>query len=108
MKSGEAMKNYEDVFGVRINQHSYPYDITLIDSVPAGYVLAPGEQPAFTFLIRNNQAEPIHQSGQLHVMSYGARGIPGDIWTPELFKIADLPAIPIQIDVPARGTQLLK
>jgi hypothetical protein len=108
MKSGEAMKNYEDVFGVKINQRSYPYDITLIDSAPAGNVLAPGEQPTFTFLVRNNLADPIHESGLLHVMSYGTRGIPGDIWLPDLFKIADLADIPFQADVPAHGSQVVK
>jgi hypothetical protein len=108
MKSGEAMKNYEQVFGVQINQHSYPYDITLIDSTPAGNVLAPGEQPAFTFLLKNNGAEPIHEAGQIHVLHYGTRGIPGNIWLPELFKIADLPDIAIQADIPAHGTQVVK
>src|SRR5450755_3165219 len=83
MKSGEQMKNYEDLFGVKINQHSYPYDITLMESRPAGNVLAPGEQPAFTFLLKNNLANPIHASARIDVMSYGTRGIPGDIWTPE-------------------------
>jgi hypothetical protein len=108
MKSGEAMKNYEQVFGVQVNQHAYPYDIELIDSTPAGNVLAPGEQPAFTFLLRNNGAEPIHEPGQLHVLHYGTRGIPGNIWLPELFKIADLPDIAIQADIPAHGTQVIK
>ena len=108
MKSGEAMKNYEDIFGVKTNQHSYPYEVTLIDSVPAGNVLAPGEQPTFTFLVRNNQVAPLHEAGQLHVMAYGTRGIPGDIWLPELFKIADLPDIPIQLDVPAHGSQVIQ
>ena len=108
MKSGEAMKNYEQVFGVKNNQHAYPYDITLIDSAPAGNVFAPGEQPAFTFLLKNSGAEPIHEAGQLHVIAFGTRGIPGDIWLPELFKIADLPDIPIQADVPAHGTQVIK
>jgi len=108
MKSGEAMKNYEPVFGVKTGQHSYPYDITLIDATPKGNVLAPGEQPAFTFLIKNNGAQPIHEAGQLHVIHYGTRGIPGDVWLPDLFKIADLPDIPIQADVPAHGSQVIK
>jgi hypothetical protein len=107
MKSGEAMKNYEQVFGVKNNQPTYPYDITLMDSTPAGNVLAPGQQPTFTFLLRNNLSLAIHEPGQFHVISYGTRGIPGDVWTPELFKIADLPDIPIQVNVAAHGSQVI-
>jgi len=107
MKSGEQMKNYEEVFGVKINQRSYPYDVTLMESKPSGNVLAPGEQPAFTFLLKNNLAQPLRASGHIDVLSYGTRGIPGDIWTPELFKISDLPQIPVSVDMPAGGSQVI-
>ena len=108
MKSGEEMQSYESVFGVRINQRAYPFDITLIDSTPPGNVLAPGEQPVFTFLLKNNQAAPVHTSATMNVLAYGTRGIPGNIWKPDLFKIADLPAIPFEADLPAHGTQIVK
>jgi len=108
MRSGEQMKNYEEVFGVKINQRSLPYDVTLIESKPAGNVLAPGEQPGFTFLLKNNGSQPLQASGHLDVLSYGTRGIPGDIWLPELFKISDLPQIPIQVNVAAGGSQVIK
>ena len=80
----------------------------LIDSTPAGNVLAPEEQPTFTFLFRNNTAAPIQADAHLDVLSYGTREIPGDIWTPDLFKIADLPPIPITVNLPAHGSQVIK
>ena len=108
MKSDERMKNYESVFGVKIDQRSYPYDVTLIASAPAGNVLAPGEQPEFTFLFKNNLPQAIQTSGHFDVLAYGTRGIPGNIWLPELFKSADLPAIPIEVNLPPNGEQVIK
>lgn len=107
MNSGERMKNYEAVFGVQIDHPAYPYDIVLMESHPAGNVLAPDEQPSFTFLFRNNLARPLHTAGRIDILSYGTRGIPGDIWTPELFKIADLAPLPLQVDLPAHGSQVI-
>jgi len=108
MKSDERMKNYETIFRVKIDQRSYPYDVTLIDSKPAGNVLAPGEQPELTFLFKNNQSQAIKTSGHFDVLAYGTRGIPGDIWTPELFKTTDLPPLPLAIDLPPGGSQVIK
>ena len=108
MKSGETMKNYAEVFGVKLLQPSYPYDISLIASDPPGNVLAPGQQPTFSFLIRNNQSQPLEVDGKIDVMAYGTRGIPGNIWLPEIFKMEDLPPIPITVKVPAKGTQTVK
>jgi hypothetical protein len=107
MRSGELMKNYDTVFGVKLNQRSYPFDIILTDSRPLGNVLVPGEQPAFTFNLKNNLDKPLKMTGKFSVIAYGTRGIPGDIWLPEMYKIADLPAISVPIDVPAKGTQQL-
>ncbi|MDR0534547.1 MAG: hypothetical protein LBH01_11400 [Verrucomicrobiales bacterium] len=107
MRSGEQMKNYSDVFGVEINQRNRPFDLTLIDSNPAGNILVPGEQPALTFLLKNNLDQPLTANGKFNVIAYGTRGIPGDIWLPELYKIADLPAISAAINVLAKGSQVL-
>jgi hypothetical protein len=109
MVSGEKVKNYTDVFGVQIDQRFYPYDVTLIDSKPAGNILQPGEQPVLTLLFTNNGTEPIQNaSAKIDVMQFGSKGIPGDIWLPQLFKIADLPSLPIQVDIPAKGSQVVE
>lgn len=107
MRSGEQMKNYESVFDLKIGQRSYPYDVVLVESKPAGNVLAPGEQPSFSFLVKNNLTQPIQAGGHIDVISYGTRGIPGDIWLPELYKVADLPKIAVQVNIPAGGSQLI-
>lgn len=108
MRSGENMKNYGEVFGVKLNQREYPYDVTLIESIPAGNIVTPGQQPKLTFLLKNNLDRPLRASGKIDVMAYGTRGIPGDIWTPDVFKISDLPPIPIDINLPAKGSQVIE
>ena len=108
MHSGDQMKDFDTVFGVQSNLRSPPFEVTLIDSQPAGNVLYPGEQPTFTFLIKNNGTEPITGSGKVDVVSYGTRGNPGEIWIPQVVKIADLPSVPIQVDIPAKGSQVVE
>jgi hypothetical protein len=108
MHSGTQMQDYDKVFGVQSNARSYPFDVTLLDSQPAGNVLYPGDQPTFTFLVKNNGTEPITGSGKIDVMSYGTQGIPGDIWIPQVVKFADLPSIPIEVNIPAHGSQVIE
>ncbi|HEY8965896.1 MAG TPA: hypothetical protein VIM58_05600, partial [Candidatus Methylacidiphilales bacterium] len=107
MRAGDKMKNYEEVFGLSLKDRTPAYDVTLVASRPAGNVLAPGEQPEFTFLLTNLRDEPLRASGKFDVLAYGTKGIPGDIWLPEMFKSADLPALPFQADLPAKGSQLV-
>lgn len=107
MKSGDQMKNYAEVFGLNPKPRTAPFDITLLESKPDGNVLFPGEQPQFTFLIKNNQSQPIKTTAKFDVLSYGTQGIPGDIWLPDLVKFKDLPPVPIELDIPAGSSQIV-
>ncbi|MDR1192101.1 MAG: hypothetical protein LBK60_10650 [Verrucomicrobiales bacterium] len=112
LSTPDQQKNYDSVFGVKLKQRSYPYEVALIDSQPAGNVLVPGEQPVFTFLVKNNLAEPIRAAdARVSVIAYGNVGDPtadyGNCWFPILYKKADLPDIPVNIDLPAKGSQLV-
>ncbi|MDR1192512.1 MAG: hypothetical protein LBK60_12755 [Verrucomicrobiales bacterium] len=107
MQTGAQMQHYAEVFDLKINQRAYPYEVTLIDSQPVGNILTPGEQPAFSFLVNNNLDEPITVTGKFSVIAYGTRGIPGDIWLPEVYKIGDLPDLPVSVDLPAKGAQIV-
>lgn len=108
MKTGEAMNHYAETFGVVLRQRSYPYTVTLIESKPGSGILAPGEQPVLTLLFTNNLDTPLEATGKFDVLSYGTRGIPGDIWQSEVYKIADLPSIPLQVRLPAKGSQIVE
>ena len=108
MKSGDQMNHYAEVFGVSLRQPAYAYDIALIGSEPAANILAPGQQPVLTFLLTSHLDHPLRAAAKIDVLSYGTRGIPGDIWQSDLYKIADLPAVPIQVDLPAKGSQVIE
>jgi hypothetical protein len=108
MHSGDQMKDYDTVFGVPINVRSPAFEVTLLDSQPPGNVLFPGEQPTFSFLIKNNGDQPITGPAKVNVVSYGTRGNPGEIWIPQVVKFADLPSIPIDVNVPPHGSQVIE
>jgi len=109
MVTGEAMQNYEQVFGVTNGLRSYPYDVTLIESNPPANILKPGDQPDLTFLFTNNGDQPIQNAtAKIDVMRFGSKGIPGNAWLPSLFKIEDLASVPIQVDIPAKGSQVIE
>src|SRR5258708_34642372 len=85
MKTGEQMKNYEEAFGVKINQRHYPFSVSVLESSAPGNILFPGEQPTFPLQITNEGSDAREAPGELHVIAYGTRGIPGDIWLPEVY-----------------------
>jgi hypothetical protein len=107
MQVGDQMKDYAKVFDLPVVAPLY--GVTLLeDKTSESSILAPGQQPALSFLITNNTAKPITAAGKVEVIHYGTRGITGDFWTPEVFKIEDLPSVPISVDVPPKGSQVIE
>jgi len=107
MKTGVDMKDFATVFGVLVK--ASPYDVVLLeDKTSESSILAPGQQPSLSFLVTNNTASPIKATGSVNVIHYGTRGITGNVWLPEVFKIEDLPPVPISIDLPANGSQIVE
>ena len=109
MQTGEQMKDFDGVFGLTPASPSGPfpaYTVTLIeDKTSESNILAPGQQPVLTFRVTNNTEKPIQAAAKIDVIAYGTRGIPGNVWLPQVIKIGDLPSIPITVDVPAKGAQ---
>ena len=109
MQTGEQMKDFDQVFGITSGPSAQPYpayNVTLIeDKTSESNILAPGQQPVLTFRLTNNTDQPIRAAAKIAVIHYGTRGIPGDVWLPQVIKIEDLPSIPITVDLPAKGAQ---
>ena len=103
MNTGEDMKGYAEVLGVVLNQRHYAYDVTMIQSSAPGNILYPGEQPTFTFQVINNDDAPIDAAGKVEAIAYGTRGIPGDIWLPDMYRIADVQSIPVRVQAAGKG-----
>jgi len=104
MVTGQDMPGYEKTFGVRPRQQHPIYGVQLMRSTVPGNILWPGDKATFAFRLKNNTPTPIQTAGKVDVITYGTKGLPGDIWKPNMFKIADIGSIPIAVDLPANGT----
>ena len=105
MVSGVRMPGYAQTLGVVLNQKSYPYSAQLISIAVPGNILNPGEAASFTFQLVNNTDKAIAAKAKVELIRYATRGIPGDIWTPQMYKIADAGSTPIDVDIAAKGFQ---
>lgn len=101
MKTGEKMKDYQSVFPLDNSQKNFK--VILTDTNAPGCLFTPDDQPHLTFQIQNLTDEPIQTTGHVRVSAFGTRGIPGDTWLPEVFKIADVQTLPIDVNVKAKG-----
>ena len=103
MKAPEEWLNYESVMKVKNNLRFYDYDVYCIRTSSPANLFWPGEKPKFTFQLVNNTNQPISTDAKVEIVQYGSKGIPNDIWLPEIFKIADIQTISVKIEVSANG-----
>lgn len=103
MKDPVDWINYEKVLNIKNNQRFYDFDVYCIRSSAPANTFWPGEKPKFTFQIVNNTNDLISENAKIEIIQYGSKGIPNDVWLPEMFKIADIQSISEKIDIPANG-----
>ncbi len=103
MRAPEEWLNYESVMNVKNNQRFYDYDVYCIRSSAPANLFWPGDHARFTFQLVNNTDEFISVDAKIELIQYGAKGIPNDIWLPEMIKIADIQEIPVKIEISANG-----
>lgn len=103
MKDPIDWLNYEKVLNVKNNQRFYDFDVYCIRSSAPANILWPGEKVKFTFQVINNTNVSISVDAKIENIRYGSKGIPNDIWLPEMFKIEDVQSIPVKIDIAANG-----
>ncbi|MGE5610791.1 MAG: hypothetical protein ACM359_16190, partial [Bacillota bacterium] len=106
MVTGAGMEDFGKVFGVA-GKGAKDFAVYEIECSAPANVLWPGDEATFTFQIENKSSEAIQQTGQVRVVHYGTRAKPGDIWKPVVFKIADLEAVAVQVNVPAKGAGVI-
>jgi hypothetical protein len=107
MVTGSAMQDFDRVFKVESNQREYAFSATFVKSSVPGNVLFPGESGSWTFQIINNGDAPIKTAARVEMIPYGTRGLPGDIWKPQVFSTPNLQpsSTPIAVDLKAKGFQ---
>lgn len=103
MKEPYEWVGYEKVLGVKNGLMHYDYDVkTIFSSAPAN-VFWPEDKILFKFQLQNNMNEPIDMKAYVEVIHYGTKGIPGDIWLPEMHKIKNVETIPIELKITPNG-----
>jgi len=103
MKDAPDWKNYESVLNLKNNQHHYDFDVFCIRSSAPANVFWPGEKAKLTFQLINNTNEAISVDAKVELIQYAAKGIPNDIWLPEMIKVADIQTIPVKVNISANG-----
>jgi hypothetical protein len=105
MVSGRKIPGFAGTFGVPAEDVNKPFSAQFVSSTAPGNILWPGEQAGFTFQLANNSGEPIAADGKVEVIAFGTKGRPGDIWVPDMFKIADAGSLPVRIEIAPNGFQ---
>ncbi|MHB1035152.1 MAG: hypothetical protein ACYC0Y_10950 [Pirellulales bacterium] len=107
MVTGQRMEGFAQVFGLEGAPAKGWSVFETACSVPAN-VLWPDDEATFTFRIENKDGAAIRGPAKVHLVHYGTRGRPGDVWSPLVFKIVDLPTAAVELDVPAKGAGVFR
>jgi len=103
MRAPEEWLNFEKVMNVKNNQRFYDYDVYCIRSSAPANIFWTGEKARFTLQLVNNTNTAIAEEAKVEIIRYGSKGIPNDIWLPEMVKFADVQSVPIKVEVSANG-----
>ncbi|NIG56826.1 hypothetical protein [Chitinophaga sp. Cy-1792] len=103
MKDPQDWVGYEDMLGVKNGLRSYEYDVNLIGSSAPANVFWPGDAIHLQFQLVNNTNHAIDVNAKAYVIRYGTKGIPNDIWLPQMVKMDYEKVIPVKINISANG-----
>ncbi|MHA4806876.1 hypothetical protein ACX0G9_02150 [Flavitalea flava] len=107
MKDPPDWEGYEQVLGVKNGQHASDFEVALTGSSTATNVLWPREAAHYTVQVTNLTDQLIKDSATIRIIRYGTKGKPDDVWTPVMYKIAELPSLTLAITLPAKGSYIL-
>ncbi len=102
MVTGAKIPGYAETMGTTPTNPAAFTVAYLPGSVP-GNILWPGEQPRLTVQIANSTAAPLAATGCVEVIRYVTRGRPGDIWKPEMCRLAVESRIPVTFALAPNG-----
>ncbi|MCF7669097.1 MAG: hypothetical protein K9N48_04895 [Verrucomicrobia bacterium] len=99
MVTGSRIPGFEKVFS--LNESPGDMKLEQLKSTPPANVVWPGDAPEFVFKLSNNSGEKIEADARWEVIRYGTKSKPGNIWEPDMFKIADVWSTPTPVAVGA-------
>jgi len=103
MKDPQDWLGYEAVMGVKNGLRHYDYDVNLIESSAPANVFWPGDDIRLKFQVVNNTQQPIDVDAKMYIIRYGTKGIPNDIWLPEMVKLDYEKVVPVRISISPNG-----
>ncbi len=103
MITGRNMQNFAASFSLDQKSEAPGYDAVLTSMSAPGNVLYPGEQPTLNIQIVNKTDKALSGAASVEIIQYGTRGIPGDIWKPDVFAIAKVANAPVELQIKPRG-----
>ena len=103
MKDPQNWVGYEEIMGVKNGLRFYDFDVNLIESSAPANVFWPGDDIRLKFQLINNTSQSIDIDAKVHVFRYGTKGIPNDIWLPQMIKLDYEKVIPVHLSILPNG-----
>ncbi|MDZ7345437.1 MAG: hypothetical protein ONA69_01450, partial [candidate division KSB1 bacterium] len=97
MVAGFDIPEFGATFGIDPHRQDFPVKVKLKSFSALGNVLWPLEQASLVVQLDNRTGEAVQVDGFVEIIAYGTKGRPGDIWTPQMFKISEAEKIPLQV-----------
>ena len=102
MITGDAIPGYYETLGLSKDSPATFKAMKIASSITDS-ILWPGEKLQVTLQVQNLTDKPIAADGVVEVIHFATKGIPGDIWTPKMERLAVMETLPLRVDVAASG-----
>ncbi len=104
MVTRDEMPGFDEAFGLKTEQKIKDFTIAQTASSLGANVLWPDEKIGLTFVVSNTGAAPLKLQGKLETIAYSTRVEAGDVWVPHVSRESVIGSVPLEIEVPAKGT----
>ena len=98
MVTGRNIPGFRAAFGLAERGEVREVTVEQLGSTPPANILHPGESLELQFKLTNKSGEALDLEGRWDVIRYGTKSRPGDVWVPDLFKIADVGSSPVRVE----------
>lgn len=102
---GRPPQGFDETMGLAADKTAKDYAVQEIACSGPANVFWPGDQVQFAFQFSNRTDKPLKAKGRVEIISYGTATSVGDVFELSYFKIKDVGAVPIEVDMAARGWQ---
>ncbi len=96
-------REMDKIFGLTPDKVAKGFSVQEIASTSPSNVFWPGEPVGFTLQIVNNTEQPLTAQAKAEIIQYGTVSDPMDGWKQIAHKIADIGAVPVPLNIAAKG-----